>query len=114
MPIDPPICCMVLTRADATPESSGSHFGGGHVDGWAEGEPEAQAENDQRRQDGGDVTGVHVQAAQQEHADRTEQHPGATSGRGPSLGSSLTLDAADAITVAAVSGKNARPVVIGL
>ena len=76
VPIDPPTCCIVLTSAEATPESSRATPAVAVLMAWREDHAEAQAQDEQGRQHGADIAGRHGDLRQVGHPASAQQHAG--------------------------------------
>ena len=67
VPIEPPICCIVLTLAEATLASAERTPQGGGVHGGRHRHTEAEAEDEQGRQAVRAVRGVHADPGEERH-----------------------------------------------
>ena len=114
MPIEPPICCIVLTIADATPASLRLDAERRRRHRRAEHEAQAGADDHDPRQDVRRRTTCPRRSPSASAGRPTAiSMPPPISGRGPILGSSF-VDALTALmTIASVIGRNARPDWIG-
>jgi hypothetical protein len=74
VPTEPPICWLVLTSADAAPLSAGADSRRGRVDRRRDREPDADADEQQRREDVADVCGVQPELGEQRQSGARDRH----------------------------------------